>query len=298
MVSELNTWLGIPHKVSLIGRHESNGTEHVNALLLGHLRRLVHDEHLVHQWSSDTVLSLINHALTTSPNTELGGISPAELKFGTIDYKRFSLPVQLVPGNNYGDLVNQLDHNFAAVRNITANYQQSLRVPRQDPTSSRNTYQPGNLILWNPRENQMYFLSTKLATKLLGPYIVHQQLRNTVICRHILYDTEHSFHSNRVSLFIGPLKDAQHIGLLDEDEYVVGTITDHHGNFEKLSTVYFLVHWHGYDSTYDTWEPWNSLRDVAALHAYLRLKNLQKTSLYNIVKFLTDNSIFYILRAD
>ena len=36
-VNHLNTWLGIPHKVSLIGRHESNGTEHVNALFLGHL---------------------------------------------------------------------------------------------------------------------------------------------------------------------------------------------------------------------------------------------------------------------
>ena len=80
VVSELNTWLGIPHKVSLIGRHESNGTENVNALLLGHLRRLVHDERLVHQWSSDTVLPLIHHALATSPNTELGGISPAELQ--------------------------------------------------------------------------------------------------------------------------------------------------------------------------------------------------------------------------
>ena len=276
LVTEVNTWLGIPHKVSLIGRHISNGTEHVNALLLGHLRRLVHDERLVHQWSSDTVLPLINHALATSPNTELGGISPAELKFGTTDYKRFSLPVQLVPDNNYGDLVNQLDHNLATVRNITPNYQQSLRVSRQDPTSSRNTYQPGDLILWNPRENPMSFRSTKLAPKLLGPYIVYQQLRNTIICRHTQFDTEHSFHSNRVSPFIGSLKDAQHIGLLDRDEYVVDTITDHHGNFKKLSTVYFLVHWHGYDSTYDTWESWNSLRDVAALHAYLRLKNIQK----------------------
>ena len=81
VVNDLNTWLGIPHRVSLVGRHESNGTEHVNALLLGHLRRLVHDERLVSRWASDTVLPLINHALTTSPNSELGGLSLAELKW-------------------------------------------------------------------------------------------------------------------------------------------------------------------------------------------------------------------------
>ena len=67
VVSDLNTWLGIPHRVSLIGRHESNGTEHVNALLLGHLRRLVLVERLIHRWASDTVLPLINHALSTAP---------------------------------------------------------------------------------------------------------------------------------------------------------------------------------------------------------------------------------------
>ena len=276
VVSDLNKWLGIPHKVSLIGRHESNGTEHVNSLLLGHLRRLVHDERLVHQWASDTVLPLINHALATSPNTELGGISPAELKFGTTDFKRFSLPIKLVPGHNYGDLVRQLDHNLATVRSATANYQQSLRVSRQDDTLSRNTYQPGDLILWNPREHPMAFRSTKLAPKLLGPYIVKQQLRNTVICTHSQFHTEHSFHSNRISPYIGSLNDAQRISILDKDEYVVDSILDHRGTFTKLSTVFFLVHWHGYDSTSDSWEPWKSLRNVAALHAYLRSKNLTK----------------------
>ena len=130
VVADLTTWLGIPHPVSLIGRHESNGTEHVNALLLGHLRRLVHDERLVHRWASDTVLPLINHALFTAPNSELGGLSSAELKFGTTDCHRFNLPLSLVPGHNYCELVKQLDHNLATVRAITTAFQQSLRTKR------------------------------------------------------------------------------------------------------------------------------------------------------------------------
>jgi hypothetical protein len=38
VVKDLNSWLGIAQLVSLTGRHESNGTEHVNVLFLGHLR--------------------------------------------------------------------------------------------------------------------------------------------------------------------------------------------------------------------------------------------------------------------
>ena len=110
VVANLNKWLGIPHHISLIGRHESNGTEHVNALYMGHLRRLVHDERLVHKWASDTVLPLINHAMATMPNSELGGLSPAALKFGTLDIPHFDLPTPLAPGHNYCDFVARLDN--------------------------------------------------------------------------------------------------------------------------------------------------------------------------------------------
>ena len=95
-VQQLNKWFGISQLVSIIGRHERNGTEHVNSLFMGH-ERLTHDERLTHRWASDTVLPIINHALSTSPNDELGGLSPSELKFGTIGSAYFN--------NHYNDFV-------------------------------------------------------------------------------------------------------------------------------------------------------------------------------------------------
>ena len=65
------------------------------------------------------MLPLINHALATTPNSELGGLSPAELKFGTIDYRRFNLPQHLSPGHNYHDYVARLDRNLATIRSVT-----------------------------------------------------------------------------------------------------------------------------------------------------------------------------------
>ena len=141
ILHHLNQWIGIPHRISLVGRHESNGTEHVNALFMGHLRRLVHDERFTNQWASDTVLPLISHALMTMPNTEIGGLSPVELNFGTRDYTRFKLPPPLLPGHTYCDLVTALDRNLAIVRSITSLYQESLRRKRQlnTPPTSHNT---------------------------------------------------------------------------------------------------------------------------------------------------------------
>ena len=128
ILDHLNRWIGIPHCVSLIGRHESNGTEHVNALFIGHLRRLVHDDRFTNSWASDTVLPLINHALMTIPNTEIGGLSPVELKFGTRDLPRFNLPPPLLPGHTYCVLVKALDVNLAIGQSITPSYQQQLRL--------------------------------------------------------------------------------------------------------------------------------------------------------------------------
>ena len=269
------SWLGIPHRVSLISTYESNGTEHINALLLGHLRRLVHDECLINRWASDTVLPLIYHALSTAPNSELGGLSLAELKFSTTDYNGLNLPLPLVPSNNYCDLVQQLNHNLATVRAITTAFKQSLRTRclRKQVT---NLYQPGNLILWNSREHVNSFRPSKLAPKLLGPYFVISQERNDIICTRCQLKTQRTLHSDRVSPFLGAPTDAAKVGLLDKEEYVVSAVLQHRGNLNRLKTVEVLVSWLGYGAESNTWEPWKAMRNVSALHTYLQSQNLAK----------------------
>ena len=67
--------------------------------------------------------------MATMPNSELGGLSPSALKFGTRDFKSFQLPQRLIPGDNYGDLVSQLDYNLATVRSITTNFNYIIQAP-------------------------------------------------------------------------------------------------------------------------------------------------------------------------
>ena len=275
VVQHLNKWLGIPHHISVVGRHESNGTEHVNAIFLGHLRRLVHDERLTRRWASDTILPLINHALAATPNSELGGISPAELKFGTVDFNRFKLPPPLVPGTQYSALIIQLDKNLQTVRSITHAYQAELRSARQAPTllQQQNKFNPNDLILWNSRENPSSFRPSKLSPKLLGPYAVIEQNKNNIKCRHVISNKISIFHADRVTPFIGTKQSAEDVALLDNDEYVVEKILAHRGNFRQRTSLEFLVRWSSYSSDSDSWEPWTSLLHVEALHDYLRQIN-------------------------
>jgi hypothetical protein len=83
VVCDLNKHLGVQHRVSLVGRHQSNGCEATGREFLRHLRTLVLDERLVDKWSDDTVLPLINFALCSYPSSETGGFTPFQLKYGT-----------------------------------------------------------------------------------------------------------------------------------------------------------------------------------------------------------------------
>ena len=76
-------------------------------------------------------------------------------------------------------------------------------------------------MIWNPREHVSSFHSSKLAPELLCPYSVISQERNDITCTHCHLKTQHTFHSDRVSPFLGAPTDAPKVGLIDKEEYFV-----------------------------------------------------------------------------
>lgn len=55
------------------------------------------------------------------------------------------------------------------------------------------------------------------------------------------------------------------------DVYEVDSILNHK---KEKGHMYFLIHWSGYDSTQDSWEPQSNLKCTALLNRYKKANNL------------------------
>jgi hypothetical protein len=246
VVVALNGYLGMRHKVSLVGRHESNGTEGTNKQFVRHLQSIVHDERVLEKWSDPTVFPIINFSLCSHPTSETGGYTPFQLKYGTVDAPYFRLPSAMEQDvrDSAPGFLQRLDENIAIVRDASRKHQLDIVAERRKHDDVvQNTYQPGDFVLWNPREKPSDHLKYKLQTAMLGPYEVLSQDKNDVKCRHLVLRTESIFHVRRLLPFWGTLKDAWDMAKLDDNQFRILSINFWTGNPHKRRSMVFNITW-------------------------------------------------------
>ena len=262
VVQCLNKWLGVRHKVSLVGRHESNGCEGTGKQFLRHLKSLVADERIARKWSDDTVLPLINFELASYPTSETGGYTPFQLKYGTSDAAYFRLPDELEPGSNVPVFIRTLDDNIRTIREVSSQAQARMAVDRRAHDKPHTTYEPGDLILWNPREQPCDHLPHKLDANWMGPYEVINHSKNDIECRHLVLKTEHKFHVSRVKPFFGSYEDAISCAKLDQNQYYIKYIKYYTGNPHIRKSMTFTIMWEDGEASI----PWST--DLANTQQY------------------------------
>jgi hypothetical protein len=71
--------------------------------------------------------------------------------------------------------------------------------------------------------------------------------------------------------------DPENVAIRDQGEFIVEDIVDAIMDRTLPKTQWsFQVRWAGYDESFDEWLDWNQLKQVEALHKYLRRNNLAK----------------------
>ena len=242
VVKQFNELIGIRHKISLVGRHESNGCESLGGQFLRHLRTLVNDKRLNDRWSDDTVLPLVNFALCSHETPETGGYTPFQMKYGTQDAEYFRLPANLSPGARATEILKRLDENLELVRTISIEKQAEIIQKRKQDDKLPTTYAIGDYVLWNPREKQSDFAPAgKLGPNWFGPYEVIDHSKNDVTIRHICIHTIEIQHVDRLKPFFGSKEDAIKMAKLDHNQFDIVGINYFTGNPHKRTSMLLNV---------------------------------------------------------
>jgi len=119
---------------------------------------------------------------------------------------------------------------------------------------------------------------SKLHTQWKGPMRVVSNKGAEYILHDLVKNKNISVHVSRLKVFeYDPRRtDPLAIAARDNDEEEVESIIDHFGNPKMKSGMDFRVRWAGFDANEDTWLPWSEVRNIPALHTYLRANNMVK----------------------
>ena len=272
VVNHLTRWFGIRHRFSLVDRHESNGVEHTNQMILRHLKALVFDERVQHRWSDPTVLPLIQFLINSFDSSETGVI-PFHAHFGSSDAIYFNLPAIREGEEENSTLVTQqyiklLDENLKLLHNLSKKHQETIAAERVKNSSSefQNIYQPGDFVLWQRDLSQP--LPTKLSPRFVGPYEVIAQARNDVTCRHVILGHIKVFHVSRLKIFHGTYEQAKQIGMVDNNQFVIHEFKSYRGDPLVRTSMEFEIL---FEDQSLVWLPWSKdLFDTAQYETFCR----------------------------
>jgi hypothetical protein len=230
----LHKWFGITHVFSLVDRHESCGVEGTNKQVLRHLQAIVQDRRVKEIWSAPEVLSLIMYHLNSEVHSETG-YKPMELQFGSVASVYQALPESASANILSNDYLRLLNRYLVDVTAASKEYQDNLIKSRETSVPVK-VYQPGDFIL-----TENVNKDSKLSAKYLGPYVVIDQVKNDITCRHCAIGQVFTFNVERVKPFHGSPEQAYETALRDHDQYVINRILSYRGEPTKRSTMEFLV---------------------------------------------------------
>ena len=118
----------------------------------------------------------------------------------------------------------------------------------------------------------------KLQTIRKGPMKVIANEKDAYDLLDLVSRTVDTVHVSRLYPFLYDPKwvDPETVAIRDQGEFVVESIVDSLIDEKPKTQWQFKVRWAGYDESYDEWLDCNSLKNVEALHKYLRQNKLAK----------------------
>jgi hypothetical protein len=240
-INILHKFLGQEKLVTLVDIHTGIGVEPTKKKVNNFLQTLTHDLRLRDTWSDPTMLGLIAHACNSQRYAETGRI-PMELKFGSSDFSRMSLPDNDIISANAPEILIIFNSHLKTICDISRSFQLSL-VEERDNSNSKpsilNKYQSGEfvLFLYSVKGDQ----ENKLDSKHLGPFKVVSHLKNDVTVRNLITDAVKVFHANCLKYFCGSSEQTKNAALRDMDQYIFDALIAYRGDPLVRTSLSFYI---------------------------------------------------------
>jgi hypothetical protein len=258
VVANLTSWLGIHHRFSIVGRHESSGVEAANRQILRYLRAIFSDERVSKRWSDISIIGWVTFLMNTF-DIEETGYSPYVITFGSESKPYFKAP----SGGDVRAYVAALNNDLAIIRSLVREHQHLLKPDEPGP---HNIYQPGDYVLLH--KTVEYSPRSKLHPKYLGPYRVIRQTKNDVEVEHLVTARRYIFFVADLRIFVGDAESARSAAMLDDDQFPVERILSYKGDPALRTSIELLV---AFEDGTQTWLPWSDdICSTAAFESFCR----------------------------
>jgi len=269
-------------KTPIAHSHESNAkVENANRQVLRSLRAFVFEERVMEDWSR--ALPAVQYIFNTTIHRDIG-YSSAELLFGPANnlnqFVTDQRPITALENVAWWD--QQLDIHSDILRKAEE-LQKETDIKRLESRAGvPTTYAIDSYVIVEyPKtmgEGRGRPLN-KLQTIKKGPMKVVGFEKDAYELLNLVTRTVDTVHVSRIYpfLFDPEVIDPENVAIRDQGEFIVEDIVDALMDRLLPKTQWsFKVRWAGYDESFDEWLDWTQLRDVEALHKYLRRNNLAK----------------------
>jgi hypothetical protein len=282
-IREVIKLIGTSQAAILAHSKEENAiVERCNKETMRHINAMVFEVNKRSSWN--IYVPLAQRIINSEIHSRLG-VSPNDLVFGG--------KVNLQGNFLYTPSVQSQDVHIASWSSEMLSLQDKLvdiaQKRQHEKDEEHMKKRSGNKTITEFRHNSFVLIQypdsamgprapTKLHTHWKGPmrvisnigaeYIVHDLVQNKNIPIHVTRMKAFEHDPRRVD----PLT----IAAKDYEEFEIEYIVTHSGNPKRKSDMDFQVRWLGYDESEDSWLPWSEVRNVPALHTYLRENGMTK----------------------
>ena len=268
VIAELLRLFEIQQVLTLAERPQANGVvERNGGEVMRHLRLLVAPKDLRRLWS--VMLPLSQRIINNTWKASLGSTPHQLLHWAPTDLNRglfapMEEPSAVPPLSN--DHVRQLQVAYERLLDETSLHvwKEQAKLLEEYQGVVPTDFAVGTYALMSYEVRP----PSKLSARWAGPYRITARQGNSAVLQDLTGGKAKTVDVSRLKpFFVVPGLDVQALAGADLGEVRVEAVLAHRGDARKRGTMEFQVQWTDGDVT---WEPWESVRKLAAVDEYIR----------------------------